>query len=76
MRFAFYVLLFLLPVSVHGLDVRFHPGERVYLFESSPERDIHSLAGYEIDSMSRTTFDGLLRAFSFPPLLHLRCEWR
>jgi peptidase M23-like protein len=44
MRFAFVIGLLILPVSwLYGLEVKFYPQDKVYLFESSPEHGMNSL---------------------------------
>jgi murein DD-endopeptidase MepM/ murein hydrolase activator NlpD len=44
MRFAFLIGLLILPVSwLYGLDVKFYPQDKVYLFESSPEHGLNSV---------------------------------
>ncbi|MCI0444463.1 hypothetical protein L0152_14800 [bacterium] len=44
MRFAFLIGLLILPVSLlQALEVRFYPGDKVYLFESSVEHGLNSL---------------------------------
>ena len=44
MRFAFLIGWLILPVSfLYGLEVRFYPGDKVYLFESSVEHGLNSL---------------------------------
>lgn len=44
MGFAFLIGLLILPVSfLYGLEVRFYPGDKVYLFESSVEHGLNSL---------------------------------
>ncbi len=44
MRFAFLIGLLILPVSLlQALEVRFYPGDKVYLFESSVEHGLNSV---------------------------------
>ena len=44
MRFAFLIGLLILPVSwSYGLEVKFYPQDKVYLFESSPEHGLNSV---------------------------------
>lgn len=44
MRFAFLIGLLILPVSwLYGLEVKFYPQDKIYLFESSPEHGLNSV---------------------------------
>jgi len=44
MRFAFLIGLLIVPASLlHGLEVKFYPQDKIYLFESSPEHGLNSV---------------------------------